>query len=87
MIFALILFQNGAVVMKLDILAAFNTNLRRLIRIWRSWGLVDAKKRKQGWVCAFCFGEDKVVVQNQKIVILHDFCVNLIPERCRGNQI
>ena len=23
--------------MKLDILAAFNTNSRRLIRIWRSW--------------------------------------------------
>ena len=34
--------------MKLDILAAFNTNSRRLIRIWRSWGLVDSKKRKQG---------------------------------------
>ena len=34
--------------MKLDILAAFNTNSRRLIRIWRSWGLVGAKKRKQG---------------------------------------
>ena len=34
--------------MKLDILAAFHTNSRRLIRIWRSWGLVGAKKRKQG---------------------------------------
>ena len=34
--------------MKLHILAAFNTNSRRLIRIWRSWGLVGAKKRKQG---------------------------------------
>ena len=34
--------------MKLDILAAFNTNSRRLIRIWRSWGLVGSKKRKQG---------------------------------------
>ena len=34
--------------MKLDILAAFNNNSRRLIRIWRSWGLVGAKKRKQG---------------------------------------
>ena len=33
--------------MKLDILAAFNTNSRRLIRIWRSWGLVGAKNRKQ----------------------------------------
>ena len=35
--------------MKLDILAAFNTNSRRLIRIWRSWELVGSKKRKQGW--------------------------------------
>ena len=34
--------------MKLDILAAFSTNSRRLIRIWRSWGLVGSKKRKQG---------------------------------------
>ena len=34
--------------MKLDILAAFNTNSRRLIRILRSWGLVGAKKRRQG---------------------------------------
>ena len=34
--------------MKLDILAAFNTNSRRLIRILRSWGLVGARKRKQG---------------------------------------
>ena len=34
--------------MKLDILAAFNTNSRRLIRILRSWGLVGSKKRKQG---------------------------------------
>ena len=34
--------------MKLDIIAAFHTNSRRLIRIWRSWGLVGAKKRKQG---------------------------------------
>ena len=34
--------------MKLDILAAFNTNSRRLIRIWRSWGLVGSKNRKQG---------------------------------------
>ena len=34
--------------MKLDILAAFNTNSRRLTRILRSWGLVGAKKRKQG---------------------------------------
>ena len=34
--------------MKLDILAAFNTNSRRLIRILRSWGLVGAKNRKQG---------------------------------------
>ena len=48
MIFALILTQNGAVLMKLDILAAFHTKSRRLIRIWRSWGLVDARKRKQG---------------------------------------
>ena len=48
MIFALILHHNGADLMKLDILAAFHTNSRRLIRIWRSWGLVGAKKRKQG---------------------------------------
>ncbi len=34
--------------MKLDILAAFNTNSRCLIGIWRSWGLVGSKKRKQG---------------------------------------
>ena len=34
--------------MKLHIPAAFNTNSRRLIRILRSWGLVGAKKRKQG---------------------------------------
>ena len=34
--------------MKLDILAAFNANSRRLIRIWRSWGLVGSQKRKQG---------------------------------------
>ena len=40
--------QNGADVMKLDILAAFNTNSRCLIRILRSWGLVGARKRKQG---------------------------------------
>ena len=46
--FALILHQNGADVMKLDILAAFNTNSRCLIRILRSWGLVGARKRKQG---------------------------------------
>ena len=35
--------------MKLAILAAFNTNSRRLILIWRSWGLVGAMKRKQRW--------------------------------------
>ena len=34
--------------MKLDILAAFNTNSRCLIRILRSWGLVGARKKKQG---------------------------------------
>ena len=34
--------------MKLHILAAFDTNSRRLIRIWRSWGLVGARNRKQG---------------------------------------
>ena len=34
--------------MKLDILAAFNTNSRCLIRILRSWGLVGARNRKQG---------------------------------------
>ena len=34
--------------MKLYILAAFNTNSRRLIRILRSWGLVGARNRKQG---------------------------------------
>ena len=33
--------------MKLDILAAFNTNSRCLIRILRSWGLVGARNRKQ----------------------------------------
>ena len=48
MIFALILHHNGADLMKLGILAAFHTNSRRLIRIWRSWGLVGSKKRKQG---------------------------------------
>ena len=48
MIFALILHHNGADLMKLDILAAFHTNSRRLIRILRSWGLVGARKRKQG---------------------------------------
>ena len=48
MIFALILFQNGAEVMKLDILAAFNTNSRRLFRIWRCWGLIPSRNRKQG---------------------------------------
>ena len=46
--FALILHQNGADVMKLDILAAFNTNSRCLTRILRFWGLVGARKRKQG---------------------------------------
>ena len=45
---ALILHQNGADVMKMDILAAFNTNSRRLSRILRSWGLVGARNRKQG---------------------------------------
>ena len=45
--------------MKLDILAAFNTNSRRLIRIWRSWGLVGSKKRKQG--------AEKVVAGGRKI--------------------
>ena len=34
--------------MKLDILVAFHTNSRRLIRIWRSWGLMGSKNRKQG---------------------------------------
>ena len=34
--------------MKLAILAVFNTNSRCLIGIWRSWGLVGSKKRKQG---------------------------------------
>ena len=34
--------------MKLDTLAAFNTNSRCLIGILRSWGLVGAKNRKQG---------------------------------------
>ena len=34
--------------MKLDILAAFNTNSRRLIRILRFWGLVGAKNQKNG---------------------------------------
>ena len=34
--------------MKLDILAAFHTNSRCLIRILRSWGLVGAINRKQG---------------------------------------
>ena len=33
---------------ELDILAAVHTHLRRLIRIWRSWGLVGSKNRKQG---------------------------------------
>ena len=48
MIFGLFLHHNGADLMKLGILAAFHTNSRRLIRIWRSWGLVGARKRKQG---------------------------------------
>ena len=34
--------------MKLDILAAFHTNSRRLIGILRPCGLVGAKNRKQG---------------------------------------
>ena len=34
--------------MKLDILAAFDTNSRCLIRILRSWGLAGARNRKQG---------------------------------------
>ena len=34
--------------MKLDILAACNTNARRLIRIGRSWGLIPSRNRKQG---------------------------------------
>ena len=34
--------------MKLDILAAFNTNSRCLIRIRRSWGLIGSKNRKHG---------------------------------------
>ena len=34
--------------MKLDILAAFTTNSRCLIGIWKLCGLVGAKKRKQG---------------------------------------
>ena len=72
--------------MKLDILAAFNSNSRCLIRILRGWGLVDARNRKQGGY-AFFFCENKVVVQNQKIVILPEFCVNLAPERCRCNEI
>ena len=46
--FWLILHQWGADVMKLDILAAFNTNSRCLIRIWRSWGLIPSRNRKQG---------------------------------------
>ena len=45
--------------MKLDILAAFNTNSRRLIRFWRSWRLVVSKKRKQG--------EERVVAGVRKI--------------------
>ena len=34
--------------MKLDILAAFDTNSGCLIEILRSWGLVGARNRKQG---------------------------------------
>ena len=51
--------------MKLNILAAFNTNSRRLIGIWRSWGLVGARKRKQGaeYVVA-CVGK---ICKNMKI--------------------
>ena len=33
------------------------------------------------------FYENKVVVQNQKIVVVPDFCLNLAPERCRCNEI
>ena len=65
--FALIFHQWGAGGMKLDILAAFNTNSRRLIRIWRSWGLVDARNRKQGWVCVFfCFAKTRCQCKTRK---------------------
>ena len=33
---------------KCDILVFLNTNSRRLIRIWRSWGLIPSRNRKQG---------------------------------------
>ena len=39
------------------------------------------------FICAISFYENKVVVQNQKFVILPEFCVNLAPERCRCNEI
>ena len=71
--FNLLPVSAGAI--KLDILAAVNTNSRRLIRIWRSWGLIPSRNRKQGWVCyfsvfVFFVFEDKVLVQNPKVVIL-----------------
>ena len=39
------------------------------------------------FICAIYFYENKVVVQNQNIVILPELCVNLAPERCRCNEI
>ena len=42
--------------MKLDILAALNTNSRRLIRIWRSCGLVGSKNREQASKAAAAAG-------------------------------
>ena len=48
LIFCLILHQWVADAMNLDILAAFHTNSRGLLRIWRSWGLIPSRNRKQG---------------------------------------
>ena len=77
--------------MKLDILAAFNTNSRRLIRIWRSWGLIPSRNRKQGVdmliIYYHFFREIKVSVHIPKIAISAEFCIILAPERCRGNEI
>ena len=85
--------------MKLDILAAFNTNSRRLIRICRSWRLIPSRNSKQGveiliiylllllfvyFPFYYIFCEK---VQIQKIVILAEFCFNLSPVRRRWNEI
>ena len=75
--------------MKLNILAAFNTNSRRLIRIWRSWGADSFKKQKTGvgmrfYLFIYFFCEK---VQILKIAILPEFLLNLSPVRRWCNEI